>query len=327
MTSQPLRPKRLEGWSRGIMSWLTLAAAVTVPGPLFCSFSGQAAASQAEGTLWTMPRSEVRDVQSPSGATYRIFVSWPEEPAPPEGYPILYTLDGNESFPVAATVSAALGPYLDLEPGIIVGIGYVGPTRRSYDYTPDVPDDTTMLLPSGPAGGADELLQFIVGQVRPQIETRYPVDRTRQTLSGYSLGGLFVLHALSTRPEAFQTYVAASPSIWFGEKRILAKAEGLNARLQCLPKRRLILSAGEYEQNPPRRPGQSEAQWRKFQALSRKARMIDNARNLKGQLLQIGEDNLSIEFSVMPSETHSTGVFPAMRDALSAAFGPPTNPG
>ena len=42
---------------------------------------------------------------------------------------------------------------------------------------------------------------------------------------GHSLGGLFVLHALYTRPAAFQSYLAASPSLWWSQGAALGDPE------------------------------------------------------------------------------------------------------
>lgn len=270
---------------------------------------------------WTMPRSDVRELAAPSGGTYRIFISWPEGPPPPVGYPILYTLDGNESFPSAASVALGIGPYLGFEPGIIVGIGYPGPSRRAFDYTPTIPEDTEMLMPSSAAGGADAMLDFIVKDVRPMIEAEFPVDRSRQTLAGYSLGGLFVLDTLFTHPDLFQTYVAASPSIWFGEKQVLKKEAGLSALLLATKAHpHVVLSAGEFEQDVTAPPGGGDAKWEKFVDLSRKARMVDNARELAERLEPLAERGLKVRFNLMPGETHATGVYPATRQSLTYAF-------
>ncbi|MDR6881146.1 alpha/beta hydrolase-fold protein [Bacillus sp. 3255] len=49
--------------------------------------------------------------------------------------------------------------------------------------------------------------------MQPRVERDYAIDRKRQAILGHSLGGLFVLQTLFTRPQTFQTYVAGSPSI------------------------------------------------------------------------------------------------------------------
>lgn len=65
------------------------------------------------------------------------------------------------------------------------------------------------------AGWGARFSRFIEEQLKPFIESRYPVDTSNQTLLGVSLRGLFVLRTLLTAPASFQRYVAISPSIWW----------------------------------------------------------------------------------------------------------------
>ncbi len=66
--------------------------------------------------------------------------------------------------------------------------------------------------------------------------------------------------------------------------------------------------------HPGTRAGPS---WLRIADLSRKARMIDNARGLADSLKSAPID---VEFRVAPGETHATGNWPAMREALQLAF-------
>src|SRR5690606_12386778 len=63
--------------------------------------------SAAQGTAWqppadaspyVVPRTEQRQMQSERGDTYQIMISWPDGEAPPEGFPVIYLLDGNAAF-------------------------------------------------------------------------------------------------------------------------------------------------------------------------------------------------------------------------------------
>ena len=45
--------------------------------------------------------------------------------------------------------------------------------------------------------------------------------RATSVLKTHSYGGVFVLHALFTRPAAFTVYAAADPSLWWGEGHML----------------------------------------------------------------------------------------------------------
>ncbi|MEA3182893.1 MAG: hypothetical protein QOI59_6416 [Gammaproteobacteria bacterium] len=272
----------------------------------------------AKGEPYVMPRSEVRRMRSDAGGNYLIYIAWPQQPPPPPGgYPILYLLDGTESFAIAAEYENRLGRYAGMAPGIVVGVGYPDAARRTFDYTPAVPDGVDTSPAKGPTGGADAFLDFLANKVIPTVEAGHPVDANRRTLAGYSLGGLFTLQALFKRPDLFRTYVASSPSIWYGDKQVLKLLPGFSDRLSGIQaRRRLFLSAGQYEQSPA--PGmERDPSWLTIADLSLRAKMIDNARDLAEHL---HSTPLHVEFRLAPGETHATGDWPALRDALQRAF-------
>lgn len=276
-----------------------------------------AAEPAAKGAPYVMPRSEVRDVTSKAGAAYRVYVAMPEAPPPPGGYPVLYLLDGDESFATTAEMANRFGIYWGLEPGVVVAIGYPTGSRRMLDDTPA--GDPGDVVPAGTrTGGADTFLTFLGDELIPAIDAEHHIDPARRTLMGYSLGGLFTLHALFHRPGLFARYVAASPSIWFADKAVLGALPAFEQRMRrgdLHPS--LTLTAGQYEQSPPP-GGEKDPAWLKIAALSTKAAMVDNARALSQRLG--GLPGLSVSFAVVPGETHATGDFPAIREALRRAF-------
>jgi uncharacterized protein len=187
-----------------------------------------AAAGQIE-----MPRSEQFELAPAEGAPYRIFVAQPTGEAPAEGYPVIYVLDANSVF--ATMVEATRLQARALGPVLLVGIGY--PTdapfdeRRYFDFTPQTPPERAMVgppergrpaqTPPRKTGGNETFVKFIEQTLKPAIEKKYKVNKSRQALFGHSLGGLFVLHVLFNHPEAFQTYLAGSPSIWWNDRSLL----------------------------------------------------------------------------------------------------------
>ena len=275
-----------------------------------------AAAAPPKGAPYVMPRSEVRDVTSKAGATYRVYIAWPEAPPPPGGYPVLYLLDGDEAFAVTAEAANRFGPYWGLEPGIVVAVGYPSGSRRMEDYTP--PGSDPAVPPGAKVGGANAFLTFLGDELMPSVEAGNHIDPARRTLMGYSQGGLFTLHALFHRPELFARYVAASPSIWFADKAELAALPLFEKRMakgDLHP--RLVLTAGQYEQSPA--PGmENDPAWLKIAALSVRAAMADNARALAARLAKV--PGISVSFTLNAGETHATGDFPAIRDSLRQAF-------
>jgi predicted alpha/beta superfamily hydrolase len=276
-----------------------------------------------------IPRAEMRDMQSGAGRAYRIFIGTPSGKAPPSGYPVLYLLDGNASF-----ASAAVGVALQsrrpevtgVTPAVVVGIGYptddyLDSARRTYDYTPSVPARALSPRADGspwpPTGGADEFLDFLDGDLKPAIASEFPVDPDRQAIFGHSFGGLFVLHALFTRAGSFGRYVAASPSIWFGDCAILAEGDAFMARRPQTSGPDLLITVGEHEQaavgaEAPAVDVTARSDWRQ------RNRMVENARELAQSLA--GRSAINVTFREFAGENHSSSLLPAINMALRFAL-------
>lgn len=175
---------------------------------------------------------EVRSLQSAEGLDYRIFISTPTEQAPPNGWPVVYVLDGNGWFLPFAQLARMVGRRPDHNgrlPAVIVGIGYPGERafhseRRTWDFTPPVALREPPPAPGGKpwsrTGGSENFLDFLKTRVKPMIEAEFKIDTSRQALYGHSLGGLFALHAAFTRPDSFQYFGAMSPSIWWNKNYV-----------------------------------------------------------------------------------------------------------
>jgi predicted alpha/beta superfamily hydrolase len=186
---------------------------------------------------YTLPSTEVWDIKSAKDYTYQIFVSVPKTPPPPEGYPVLYVLDGNAMFAGFAE-TRRIQEYMTSPVGkmIIVGIGYktdmaYDTTRRLYDFTQDFKKPVKPAQQKLKAGGRDEFAAFILSTLRPEIARRYPVNAERQSLYGHSLGGLFSLYMLFNHPTEFHAIIAASPSTWWNDQGILAEERAFSAKL------------------------------------------------------------------------------------------------
>lgn len=156
---------------------------------------------------------------------YRIFIAEPMSPPPVGGYSVLYTLDANATFGSLAEAARlqTRGPH-GIDPFVIVGIGYhsndpIVTQERFYDYTVFADSSELPARPDGSAwpltGGAEAFLDFIEYELKPLIEEEFPIDHSRQSLFGHSLGGFLALYTLFTRPGSFSRYFAASPSIWW----------------------------------------------------------------------------------------------------------------
>lgn len=224
---------------------------------LLCGFALEAlirpAVAAGELASWApvvVPAARQLDVRSSVGGhLYRLFVSVPDVPVPANGFPVLYVLDGNAAFPVAAFLARGAAGRSEVTghvPPIVVGIGY--PEARDFD----VPARRRDYTPGGEGiaeGGAGRFLDFIERDVKPLIAANHAVDRSRQAIFGHSFGGLFVLHALFTRPGSFSTFIASSPSIWWQDKVVL---KDLPVLLQGAIRPRVQISVGAREDDPPK---------------------------------------------------------------------------
>lgn len=253
------------------------------------------------------------------GHTHRIMLAVPPAPPPTQGWPVLYVLDGDLLFALAAQLMRnrfARGPAVPAPGAVVVGLGYAGEqvldlNARAWDYTPPAP---------GPAadergrreGGADAFLDFIDATVRPLVERAVPVDTSRQTLFGHSYGALCVLHALFTRPGGFRNYVAASPSLWWRDGFILREQARFSAqrRADATPLS-LLVTQGEREAEPPTDAARA--------ARMRERRGAERLRALLADLR--GTPGLDLRFASLPGVGHGGSMAPATQQALALALG------
>lgn len=179
---------------------------------------------------WSGPargyRFEALTVASGDGTRrWRVELGIPHAAPPAAGFPSFWMLDGPRAR--AELDEALLQALADHpQPQVLVFFGHdhddaeTLPSLRARDYTFRA-GRYPFLQPPGAApdhpvgGGADHLLEVLERQLWPRLAARAPLDPARRTLWGHSLGGLLVLHALLSRPAAFRTYVAASPSVWW----------------------------------------------------------------------------------------------------------------
>ncbi len=103
----------------------------------------------------------------------------------------------------------------------------------------DVPDRTAFLTPTAsslgrngldtgkaPEGGrAAELAECLDKTVKPAVSRALEGREIRHALMGHSFGGLFALSTMVSRPDLFDAWVAADPSLWWDGGVLLKRLE------------------------------------------------------------------------------------------------------
>lgn len=126
-------------------------------------------------------------------------------------YPVIYALDGEYQFSIVTAAAKLLYEYNQIPECIVVG---VGSKHRDRDYTPPLVAGFERPSVMSEAGGADNYLDYVEKEMLPFMEAHYRTQPYR-ILIGHSLGGLFAVHALRTRPSLFQAYINVEGSTWF----------------------------------------------------------------------------------------------------------------
>jgi uncharacterized protein len=227
--------------------------------------------------------------------------------APPSNQPLPVVLltDGNMMFPMVATSAPLLWSARDAHKFILVGIGYDNHSEamslRTRDLTPSI-DDVYLdriaalgrplkqgIIP----GGADAFLDFLQRDVRQTIENNYATNGD-YTLAGHSLGGLFTLHTMFSKPDHFDRYLAGSPSLWWNGGEMIVRERSFARNNQDL-QTALFTSVGAEEQNS------SQNDW---------AQMVSNWRRFRTDLATRNYSSLNLSTRFFDNETH-TSVVPA----------------
>jgi predicted alpha/beta superfamily hydrolase len=160
-----------------------------------------------------------------------------------QSYPVLYLLDAETQFHHSTGVLEFLASGNGRMPEMII-IGVTN-TNRARDLTPKTLDPE-ILKEDRTVGGADAFLRFLADELAPWVNARHRTQPYR-VLAGHSLGGLFAVHTLMTRPDAFQAYIAVSPSMWWDKERHNVE-RAKNELTKLLPgKRFLYLTWGDNE--------------------------------------------------------------------------------
>ncbi|OGU66711.1 MAG: hypothetical protein A2W30_10160 [Ignavibacteria bacterium RBG_16_36_9] len=211
--------------------------------------------------------------------TFHVFISLPNSYNDSEkNYPVLYVLDGDIAFGMAASIARYLQIGENIPELIIVGIGYgaldkSGGEKRRRDYRPT----TTR--------GAENFLKFLEDELIPIIDTNYRTVPKDRTINGYSIGGLFGLYTLFTRPETFSRYIIGSPSLTWDNYSIFDYEASSYDRIGEM-NIKLFISVGSEESDEkyfdPIDKFVTQVQERNYSGLNLEAKVFDGSTHLMG---------------------------------------------
>lgn len=138
-------------------------------------------------------------------------------------YPVLYMTDGDGHMGHTAGTIDFLTRNGRISDLIVVGVTN---TDRTRDLTPakSLQKNPAGELQFPTSGGADKFLKFFETELIPEIEKQYRVQPYR-IFAGHSLGGLFAIHAMISKPGLFNSYIAVSPSLQWVDGEALGRAE------------------------------------------------------------------------------------------------------
>ncbi|MCX2452187.1 alpha/beta hydrolase-fold protein [Pedobacter sp. PLR] len=165
--------------------------------------------------------------------TLNIYLPEGYHPDSAKTYPVIYLLDGsaNEDFIHVAGLVQFLTMTETMPATIVVGIGNID---RKRDFTfPTTNAKDKKDYPT--TGQSEKFIRFIGKELQPYIAKNYKTNGIK-TLSGQSLGALLATEVLLKAPSLFNQYLIVSPSLWWDDESLLAKAPEL---LKTLPAQKI----------------------------------------------------------------------------------------
>ncbi len=178
----------------------------------------------------------IETVHRPGPRTVRVYLPPGYEQDRTRRYPVLYLHDGQNAFSGATSflpdeewradeAAQALIEAGLIEPLLIVAVDNAGAARGDelLPMRSTLPDGRVM------GGLADDYCKMLCSEVKVRIDAEYRTlrDAAHTGLCGSSLGGVATLHLGLTRPDVFGKLAMLSPSLWWEEGIMLARARAL----------------------------------------------------------------------------------------------------
>ena len=183
-------------------------------------------------------------LENAGGEIYKIFQAVPKNR---NVYPkAIFMLDANAQFSVLLNLFKNFTSNDNVP--LIIGVGYDTPlaydtARRTKDLTPLAQGDEYEQ-----GGKADKFYKFIKERLMPFVDKEYDIKNSEKIFYGHSFGGLFLVYSLLQNDGIFDEFFIASPSLWWGDSKILKEALDNDGKLKIRLKASFIrLSVGELE--------------------------------------------------------------------------------
>jgi pimeloyl-ACP methyl ester carboxylesterase len=129
----------------------------------------------------------------------------------------------------------------------------------------------------------------------PYIESHYRVQPYK-TLVGWSLGGLFSIHAMLSQPEIFNAYIAVSPSLYWNDQIEISSAEKLLSKRTSFNKSLFMTAGNERDE------------------------MVNSAKRFSEVLEKYPLADFSWKYETMFEETHSSIKLKSIYEGLEFIF-------
>jgi predicted alpha/beta superfamily hydrolase len=152
-------------------------------------------------------------------------------------------------------------------------------------------------------GHARDFMKALEQDVKTLVTSHYRTRPSEAVLAGFSLGGLFTLHVLFSRPESFRGYICGSPSLWWHDGVMFERERQYATREHGLATD-LFLCVGALESA----------------GAAQSARMVENVRAFAHQLATRNYPGLRCQYKVFEDDTHATSAGPAFAHGLRAMF-------
>ncbi len=175
------------------------------------------------------------------GRDFAVTVNTPQATVflPGQKLPAIYALDSG--YGIAGPQGVLLGGTGAMTPAIVVSVGYL-PGQAAFRNT-DLTHTKFNMGPTTVGGGGAAFEAFLLEDLKPFVEAKFPADPARSVLFGHSLGGLFAANVFADKPDAFAGYIIGSASIWADlptSQRVAAAAARAHGQ-------RIYLTVGELE--------------------------------------------------------------------------------